>query len=180
MRLFEYIISVNDNQLRDYFHRAWLEANRGYVDPRKYPYLDKAIYVYARDHDCSYDDAYLFAKTGVKMVGLVNNRSPKMDFFDDINEEREDDYFIDAQMMANSREEALDLVGDDTFYDGVDLFEEDESVDFLYVGTEFLSQDQKEMLLDAGIDPDELEHMPDDEVKEVLESAGFDIFDFSY
>ncbi|MCR4642660.1 MAG: hypothetical protein K5697_11600 [Lachnospiraceae bacterium] len=49
----------------------WLEANRGFVDTRKYPYLDKAIYIYAREHNCSYDDALIFAKTGKKMGKLA-------------------------------------------------------------------------------------------------------------
>ena len=71
MGLFEAIFEVSDEKLQAFYHRAWLEANRGYVDPRKYPYLDKAIYIYAREHECSYDDAYFFAKTGKKMGKLV-------------------------------------------------------------------------------------------------------------
>ena len=71
MGLFEAIFEVSDEKLQAFYHRAWLEANRGYVDPRKYPYLDKAIYIYAREHECSYDDAYLFAKTGKKMGKLL-------------------------------------------------------------------------------------------------------------
>ena len=39
-----------------------------------------------------------------------------MDWFEEkCNEVLEDDYFIDAQMMARSRQEAIDLVGDDRF-----------------------------------------------------------------
>ena len=45
---------------------------------------------------------------------------------DKIDEEIEDDYFIDAQFMANSRREALDLVGDDTFYPGYDDLDDDD------------------------------------------------------
>lgn len=71
MGLFEAIFEVSDEKLQAFYHRAWLEANRGYVDPRKYPYLDKAIYIYAREHECSYDDAYLFAKTGKKLGKLA-------------------------------------------------------------------------------------------------------------
>ena len=33
------------------------ESGREFVDPRKYDYLDKALYMYARQHNCSYDDA---------------------------------------------------------------------------------------------------------------------------
>ncbi len=71
MGLFETIFSVDDTKLQAFYHRAWLEANRGYVDPRKYPYLDKAIYIYAREHECTYDGAYLFAKTGKKLGRLA-------------------------------------------------------------------------------------------------------------
>ena len=47
-----------------------------------------------------------------------------MDWLDDKRDEvLEDDYFIDAQFMANSRQEAIDLVGDDTFYTGYDDLE---------------------------------------------------------
>ena len=60
-----------------------------------------------------------------------------MDWFDKKRDEMlEDDYFIDAQFMANSRREALDLVGDDRFYPGPDdldddsLFDDDEDDDF--------------------------------------------------
>ena len=45
---------------------------------------------------------------------------------DKIDEEMEDDYFIDAQFMAKSRREALDLVGDDSFYPGVDDLDDDD------------------------------------------------------
>ena len=55
-----------------------------------------------------------------------------MDWFDKKREEMlEDDYFIDAQFMANSRREALELVGDDSFYPGPDdLDDDDEDDDF--------------------------------------------------
>lgn len=60
------LFDVDEEKLQGFYHRAWLEANRGFVDPRKYPYLDKAIYMYAREHGCSYDDALIIAKTGKK------------------------------------------------------------------------------------------------------------------
>ena len=94
-----------------------------------------------------------------------------MDFLDDV---------IDAQMMANSRQEALDLVGDGTFYTGADSVEDDGIDDFSYVGTESLSSYQEDMLRDAGIDPDDLKYMDDDEVREALEDAGLDVDDFTY
>ena len=65
------LFDVDDDKLRAFYHRAWLEANRGFVDSRKYLYLDKAIFVYAREHGCSYDEALIFAKTGEKMGRLA-------------------------------------------------------------------------------------------------------------
>ena len=61
----------DDTRIRDLYHRAELEANRGYVDTRKCPYLDSALAIYAREHDCTYEDAKLFAKTGKKIGTLV-------------------------------------------------------------------------------------------------------------
>ncbi len=59
---------------------------------------------------------------GSSLIGGIT-----MDWLKDkIDEELEDDYFIDAQFMANSRREALDLVGDDTFYPGVDDLDDDD------------------------------------------------------
>ena len=49
-----------------------------------------------------------------------------MDWLSKKDEEMEDDYFIDAQFMAGSRREALDLVGDDSFYPGVDDLDDDD------------------------------------------------------
>ena len=49
-----------------------------------------------------------------------------MDWFDEKRDEMlEDDYFIEAQFMARSRQEALDLVGDDSFYPGHDIIEDE-------------------------------------------------------
>ena len=67
MELFE----ITDEKLHVLYHRAWLEANRGFVDTRKYPYLDKALIIYAKEHGCSYDEALIFAKTGKKMGRLA-------------------------------------------------------------------------------------------------------------
>lgn len=66
------IFDIDDAKLQAFYHRAWLEANWGFVDPRKYPYLDKALYVYAKEHECSYDEALIFAKTGKKMGKLTD------------------------------------------------------------------------------------------------------------
>lgn len=64
------LFDINDEKLQGLYHRAWLECNRGYVDPRKFSYLEHAIIQYARDNNCSFDDAYLFAKTGKKLGRL--------------------------------------------------------------------------------------------------------------
>ena len=48
---------IDDDKLQAYYHRAWLEANRGFVDPRKYRYLDDAIMYYTRENNCTYDEA---------------------------------------------------------------------------------------------------------------------------
>ena len=66
------IFDIDDEKLRAFYHRAELEANRGFVDTRKYPYLDKALYIYAKEHNCSYDEALVFAKTGKKMGRLAD------------------------------------------------------------------------------------------------------------
>ena len=49
-----------------------------------------------------------------------------MDWLSKKDEEMEDDFFIDAQFMAGSRREALDLTGDDSFYPGVDDFDDED------------------------------------------------------
>ncbi len=61
------LFDINDDKLRALYHRAWLEANRGFVDPRKFWYLDHAITQYARTFHCTYDQAWIFAKTGKKL-----------------------------------------------------------------------------------------------------------------
>ena len=65
------LFDIDDEKLRAFYHRAWLEANRGFVESRKYPYLDTALLVYAKQHECSYDEALVFAKTGKKIGRLA-------------------------------------------------------------------------------------------------------------
>ena len=72
MGLIDAILSVDDTKLQAFYHRALLEADRGFVDPRKYPYLDRAIFIYAKEHECTYDEALIFAKTGKKMGRLAD------------------------------------------------------------------------------------------------------------
>ena len=61
------LFDINDEKLQALYHRALVEANYGFVNPRKYPYLDRAIMQYARENGCSYDQALILAKTGNKM-----------------------------------------------------------------------------------------------------------------
>lgn len=60
------LFDVDDNKLQALYHRAWHEANMGFVDPRKYPYLSKALIQYARENGCTFDQALIIAKTGKK------------------------------------------------------------------------------------------------------------------
>ena len=90
-----------------------------------------------------------------------------MGFFDrdvfDFNEDGKADGFetyVGLQMMAGSRQEAIALTGDDTFYTGNDSLEEDDEL-----------ADELEM---AGLDIDELADMDEDERREALENAGLD------
>ena len=62
------LLDIDDEKLQAFYHRAWLEANRGFVDPRKYPYLDRAIIQYARTHKCTYDQALALAKIGKELL----------------------------------------------------------------------------------------------------------------
>ena len=95
-----------------------------------------------------------------------------MGFFDrdlfDFNGDGKTDAFeaeIELQMMASSREEAIRLTGDDTFYTRSDSLEEDEDE----------LADELEM---AGLDIDELADMDEDERREALEDAGLDSDDY--
>ena len=94
-----------------------------------------------------------------------------MGFFDrdvfDFNGDGKTDAFeaeIELQMMASSREEAIRLTGDDTFYTGSDSLEEEDDL-----------EDELEM---AGLDIDELSDMDEDERREALEDAGLDPDDY--
>ena len=42
------LFDITDERLQAFYHRAWIEANRGFVDTRKYPY--QALFVYAKEH----------------------------------------------------------------------------------------------------------------------------------
>lgn len=92
-----------------------------------------------------------------------------MGFFDrplfDFNGDGETDFMewsIGMQMTASSRQEVIDLTGDDTFYSGSDTLEEE-------------GDDELDLY---GVDRDELEMMDEDERRETLEEAGLDPDDY--
>lgn len=64
------IFDVDEEKIKILYHRAWLECNRGFVDPRKYPYLNKALLIFAKENHCSFDEAFILAKTG-KRIGRL-------------------------------------------------------------------------------------------------------------
>ena len=61
------LFDINDEKLMALYHRAWHEAHMGFVDPRKYPYLERAIIQYARTYGCTFDQALIVAKTGKRL-----------------------------------------------------------------------------------------------------------------
>lgn len=80
-----------------------------------------------------------------------------MGFFDrplfDFNGDGETDFMewsIGMQMTASSRQEAIDLTGDDAFYPGIDTLEEYEDDEL-----ELVDEDERhEILEEAGLDTD--------------------------
>lgn len=72
--------------------------------------------------------------------------------------------YIGTQMMASSREEAILLTGDDTFY----------------VGDDSIEDDDLDELEEAGLDAAELADMDEDERREVMEEAGLDPDDYDF
>lgn len=61
------LFDMSDNKIKALNHRAEVESNRGFVDPKKHEYLHRAASQYARENNCSYNDAMVFAKTGKKL-----------------------------------------------------------------------------------------------------------------
>lgn len=89
-----------------------------------------------------------------------------MGFFDR-DDMDEDDFFVEMQMTASSRKEAIELTGDDTFYMGSDELEDEDE------------EEDTELELElAGLDIDELEAMDEDERRQALEDAGLDPDDY--
>lgn len=86
--------------------------------------------------------------------------------FDFIGDGKADAFetYAGLQMMAGSRQEAIALTGDDTFYTGSDDLEADDEL-----------VEELEM---AGLDVDELEYMDEDERREAIADAGLDPDDY--
>ena len=55
---------ASKERIQAMYHRAYVEAKGGFVDPRKYPYLDRELRLYAKENNCSYDDAVRISKQG--------------------------------------------------------------------------------------------------------------------
>ena len=67
MGLFDY----DEDRIKNLYHRAWIESGRSFVDTRKYPYLDEALFLFARENNCTYDEALILAKTGKRTGSLA-------------------------------------------------------------------------------------------------------------
>jgi len=80
--------------------------------------------------------------------------------FDDYDDDY--DYFVELQLSASSRQEAIDMTGDDTFYPGTDSQEED------------YDDELETRVYDTGIS---IEDMPRHEAREVLEEEGFEDYE---
>ncbi len=63
MGLFE----IDEERIKVLYKRAWYDCDRGFVHSRDYPELDHALIRFATEHNCTYDQAYVLAKTGKKL-----------------------------------------------------------------------------------------------------------------
>ena len=61
------IFDVNEDRIKALYKKAWYDCDRGFVNSREHPELDHALTQFARENNCSYDEAYILAKTGKKM-----------------------------------------------------------------------------------------------------------------
>ncbi len=61
------IFDINEDRIKALYKRAWYDCDRGFVDSRKYPELDHALNQFARENNCTYDEAYILAKTGKRL-----------------------------------------------------------------------------------------------------------------
>ena len=45
------LFDINDDRIKDLYHEAELNTNRGFVDTRDHPELDRALGVYTKEHN---------------------------------------------------------------------------------------------------------------------------------
>lgn len=57
------LFDADENKIRAMYKRANAESDGGFVNPRDYRYLDDALTLYAKNNDCSYDEAVRKAKS---------------------------------------------------------------------------------------------------------------------
>ncbi len=57
------LFDVDENKIRAMYKRAHVESGGEFVNPRDYRYLDDALTLYAKNNDCSYDEAVRKAKS---------------------------------------------------------------------------------------------------------------------
>ncbi len=61
------IFDVDEERIKALYKKAWYDCDRGFVDANDHPELDHALNQFARENNCTYDEAYILAKTGKKM-----------------------------------------------------------------------------------------------------------------
>ena len=58
------LFDINENSINAQYDKACRESGHGNVDPQNYPNLDRELMAYSVTHNCTYDEAYMKAKTG--------------------------------------------------------------------------------------------------------------------
>lgn len=66
------LFDITEDRLQVLYKRAWHDCGRGFVDSRKNPELDHALTHFAMENNCTYDEAYLLAKTGKRFGSLAD------------------------------------------------------------------------------------------------------------
>ena len=61
------IFDVNEDRIKALYKKAWYDCDRGFVEKGQNPELDHALTQFARENNCTYDEAYILAKTGKRM-----------------------------------------------------------------------------------------------------------------
>ena len=65
------INDMTDEELKNNYNIVRYKADRDSTDAETKYYLNKEVLAYAREHNCTYDDAYTFLKTGEKTGRLI-------------------------------------------------------------------------------------------------------------